>query len=278
MNNYYYGKTDKAESWFETAHHFAQHNSAHSKKTSSLPLVQFWKPKPNRDFELRIRAFASACNQKYEEFSKGKFCFEYPVAPNQPIAKFGKGSASMTDLMIFGAESVFALEAKWTECETSYEPIGKWRKKNPRNRTQVLDGWLTYIREYIESHAGNSTAIPSSESIIQDHPEVPYQLIHRIASACKVAEENSCTPVTVYHLFYEANKREKTNAFATSRLYTSFQNVFADIAHLLPFFVVSTEVSTNKRITDKIKRTNDLFDEMQHNTVYNFGMTGLVPK
>ena len=44
MSSYNYGNPEKANTWEYAASIFAAHESVNSEKTSSLPLVQFWKP------------------------------------------------------------------------------------------------------------------------------------------------------------------------------------------------------------------------------------------
>ena len=120
MNKFYYGNPNKTGTWAQAACVFAAHESVNSPRTSSLPLVQFWKPDSNRKDGLSEKAkhFLSICGLKDEELSSLDAYFEYPVAVRQ-----GVGKASMTDLMLISNSHVIAIEAKWTECRrVNYPP------------------------------------------------------------------------------------------------------------------------------------------------------------
>jgi hypothetical protein len=110
--------------------------------------------------------------------------FEYPV--NQYT---GKGKASFTDLMIIDSSKSIAIEAKNTE--SKYETVKKWLG-NSVNKRNVLIGWLGLI---------NSKLTLSITS--EDISEVPYQMIHRLASACSVADKE---PVLLYLYFGNSQK------------------------------------------------------------------------
>lgn len=95
------------------------------------------------------------------------FTFESALA-----APEGRGKASYTDLMIRGSDATIAIEAKYTE--PRYETVAKWLGPEPTaNRAAVLNGWLSIMRK-----SGNSAIS------LEDVRELPYQLIHRAASAC----------------------------------------------------------------------------------------------
>jgi len=92
---------------------------------------------------------------------------EYAVQPPK-----GEGKASFTDLMVRCADASLAIEAKYTE--PRYETVGSWLGPNPtQNRQDVLSGWLSLI----SSVAGKAVEVESVR-------DLPYQLIHRTASAC----------------------------------------------------------------------------------------------
>lgn len=97
--------------------------------------------------------------------------FEYET----PVEK-GKGRASCTDLMIFNDKNSYCIEAKRTE--PKYQTVEEWLsvgKENHENRLQVLQGWLYLIGKKCEMIIS-----------VSDIKEFPYQMIHRLASACKM--------------------------------------------------------------------------------------------
>ena len=128
---------------------------------STVPSLHYWR-EPESSLERvldKIGMGADAC---------GALCFEYPVA------SFGRNKPSFSDLMYISTYGSIAIEAKSTE------PLGEtckqWRdsKQNSVNATSVLRHWLSLI----ERVTG-----PVNVDEIED---VPYQMIHRIASLCSV--------------------------------------------------------------------------------------------
>jgi hypothetical protein len=110
--------------------------------------------------------------------------FEYQVA----VAK-GRGKPSFTDLMIVHPHCAIALEAKYTE--PRYESVREWLSLTPSaNRTAVLEGWFSAIAQKIGKQP--------DEVLCRD---LPYQLIHRTASACTLQREETWV---VYHVFGKA--------------------------------------------------------------------------
>jgi len=94
-------------------------------------------------------------------------CFEYAVSVQQ-----GRGKPSYTDLVILTPETAIVIEAKYTEPQ--YETVLSWLR-DPRepNRMAVLEGWLKLINRV----AGRMV-------VVDDILDLPYQLVHRCASAC----------------------------------------------------------------------------------------------
>ena len=100
--------------------------------------------------------------------------FEYET----PIIS-GRGRASSTDLIISYSNYCIAIEAKRTE--PPYETVGKWLGRiNTSNRKQILEGWLKIIEEY--------TGV---KVLFEETVDLPYQLIHRVASACSLNKEHT---------------------------------------------------------------------------------------
>jgi hypothetical protein len=150
-------------------------------RTSSVPLVQFWKNTKKHLYllfdTLRLQAQDVA------------LCFEYPTKPLK-----GKGKSSMTDLMIIGHDFKIAIEAKFTEyVKMNSEPISKWLQKgdNQKNKEEVLGYWKDLIRPF--SQQLNESSIVN----------IDYQFFHRTASACKDVEK----AYVVYQIFYDAQTK-----------------------------------------------------------------------
>ena len=94
--------------------------------------------------------------------------FEHAVPVQQ-----GRGKPSFTDLLILTPVAVVAVEAKYTEPE--YESVKSWLGEGQPNRHDVLQGWLNLL--------ANALGRPIAEAEVQN---LPYQLIHRAASACHI--------------------------------------------------------------------------------------------
>jgi hypothetical protein len=151
-------------------------------RTSSIPLVQFWKSTDNRLNELLKETKIDSENPI--------LCFEYPT-PSK-----GRGKSSMTDLMILCGDTKIAIEAKFTEyleINLKDESISKWKtEKNINNREIVLNHWTELIRPF--SHDLNDLSIQ----------KITYQFYHRTASACF----ESKSAVVVYQIFYENEQNQ----------------------------------------------------------------------
>lgn len=281
MSSYHYGNPDNSNSWEYAASIFAAHESVASKRTSSLPLVQFWKPNPKGCLSEYAETFLKECGQSLN-LGSSKLCFEYPV----PVKRdSGKGKASMTDLMILADSYAMAIEAKWTECKGKYELIREWEKSgDAENHKKVLNGWIAYINEYLEKH-GSNWKMKIAEMI----KEVPYQLLHRVASACYAAKEGK-KAIVVYHLFYDTGKSgtksHMMNNYA-DKLEKWFSMMFepSDEETLpIAFHVILTEVklplndSIIGKLVDDIKRRdyNDIFVLMQEKDVYSFDLASVM--
>ncbi len=254
---YFYGKPG-GQQWKNVVSIFAAHNDLKSEKTSSLPLVQFWRDKDIDKNLLKIAPLRGV-------WRGAQLCFEYAVPPQG-----GTGKASMTDLMIITKDKVVAVEAKYRECAEPYETVCEWRKKrNPKNRSKVLRGWLECIDEAI-----GGLAIDKENPV--EIQTVPYQLIHRIASACKVAADNTSEghavkPIVVYQLFYDDNTKASMKRFAVG-LHSAFAAL--KLTGKIAFLVIATPVTQFP--SKPPKELNDLFLEMLKRKVYAFGESCIV--
>ena len=257
MNSYYYGNPEKQD-WAHVADVFAAHESLNSERTSSLPLVQFWK---DNKLNKRVSSLEKLCPGVKLLSAGSELYFEYGVSvPN----RCGRGKASMTDLMIISKQHAIAVEAKYTEVTKRYESIKSWLNKNPQdnndNKIKVLKGWLQYIFE-ADCFATN-LEFHERRSQIQT---VPYQLVHRIASACAVAKKKQVLPVVIYQIFYDDDTREKASKFAVNlRAWVKTLGLKSDFR----FYAIGVPILKGPKKTTK---PNDLFLQMKKDDVYTFG-------
>jgi hypothetical protein len=138
---------------------------------STLPLLDFW-----RDHE---RALADYRRVLGVQLTNASLSFEHQT----PVQR-GRGKASHTDLMIDTSDEAIAVEAKFTEPQ--YELVSEWKGEQP-NRTEVLGGWLSLISK-----------VTGADVTVQAVTSIPYQMVHRAASACSMGRDVS---YVVYHLF-----------------------------------------------------------------------------
>ncbi len=295
---YIYGNPDTTHSWKNVASIFAAHDSLNSVQTSSLPLVQFWRAS-GKNFEGKqlnqdAKDLLKNCLGENGTDKGAQLCFEYPV-PVHPDCE-GRGKASMTDLMIMTGKRAIAVEAKWKECEEDYQTMKDWlgatskEDDSNENHIKVLNGWIKYINEYIGEEKLNEIAIDNGgDKIIPDHYEsIPYQLLHRVASACAVAKKKGTTAAVIYQLFYNDEnssedegwvvvKKRDVEEFA-NKLRTGFETLFKGFREPEPiqFSIMITKVSKGKDFDaaiEKCKKSddlNELFLEMQHRDIYSF--------
>jgi hypothetical protein len=93
---------------------------------------------------------------------------EFTVKP-----RYGRGTASHTDVMLLDGGASHAIEAKWTE--PRYDTVATWlsRGGSNKNRRDVVSGWLSLFREHTDR-------VPEVDEV----GLVVYQLLHRAAGAC----------------------------------------------------------------------------------------------
>lgn len=143
---------------------------------STIPLIALFKSNQILDLGL--------INPKF--ISELKYRFEHPT----PVIR-GVGQPSYTDLMIEYTNGSIAIEAKRTE--RPYVKVGKWLN-NSLNRQKVLEGWVVIIN----NHLGLKIDI----SEIND---LPYQLIHRVASACSLKKQHT----QVVYIGFDLDEKQK---------------------------------------------------------------------
>lgn len=106
--------------------------------------------------------------------------FEHQVHPPK-----GLGKASHTDLMLVWDSTAIAIEAKYTE--PPYEKVRQWLGAGSSNKNLVLEGWLELISRAIKNDLQPKDVL-----------DLPYQLVHRCASACHT---DAATRFVVYLVF-----------------------------------------------------------------------------
>ena len=137
-----------------------ERNEFASPYRSTVPLLSYW-----RDAEARSVELADALGFHLGQSLNLHFEFEVPV-------QRGSGFPSCTDLMLCSGDVSVAIEAKRTE--PRYETVETWLSKaKDANRSEVLEGWLGLLR------TGEATCPQMA-----DVADLPYQIIHRAASAC----------------------------------------------------------------------------------------------
>lgn len=240
-----------------------------SPKTSSLPLADFWRPK--RFESPEIKALCQKIGIKFEDLNpqKANYCFEYPT-PAYENRESGKTHAyskpSMTDLMILLNDEKgtrITIEAKYTEYveDPKYSPLlGIWHE-DKQHKKDILKCWIDYIND------NGYGSIPEVEELLNNDKwrELPYQFLHRTASACF----NCKHPILVYQLFYD-NTKESTDKLK------DFKKLLSDWAEKLqlklPFFIIETEVNLNSpAFAENLENPSDLFIYMKNKEQYKFG-------
>lgn len=149
-----------------------------SPKRSTVPLLAYWAHP-----EARLRNLC--INLGVNPACPLNFHFEFPVRVQR-----GVGKDSFTDLMILSPRFAIAVEAKYME--PAYETVMDWLGDPPRpNRVAVLEGWIEQIQK--------GTGVRLSAL---DLYNLPYQLVHRTASACF---PNVNQRWVIYQLFSDKN-------------------------------------------------------------------------
>lgn len=214
-------------------------------KTSSVPLVEFWK-----DTEYRLRELSEGLNLELDDST---LCFEYPTPTK------GKGGASMTDLMILNKRIKIAIEAKYTEYLTnnykSAENIREWLKVNPENRKKVLEHWMSIIKYF------------SLGLDIDRLQKTEYQFLHRTASACYESDK----AYVVYQLFYDSNNYEELETHIKRLI--EYKNTI-NPSNLLTFFVWMIETEIKPKYENY--KDNPFILLIENDSIYNFGSTKII--
>lgn len=204
-----------------------------SNHTSSIPLAQYWK-----DYTDGMQKLTK---NLHLESKTCELFFEYPTP------SFSNNTSSFTDLMIFTEIAKIAIEAKYTEIveDKHYNPIiSKWLNEGTsdnsfENRKHVLTHWC----DIIINNGFTKKAITTDSNM-------PYQFLHRTASACF---DNKSNAFVVYQVFYDLNTKHSLDNFKNILLAAITELQPAEKLH---FFFHTVE------ITNKIEKTTDDLDSL----------------
>ena len=228
--NYYFGNCNNS---YENALSALATTKVNSYKTSSIPLADFWRP--TKELAKFIKKLAD-CGL---EISYGDRCFEYPTPCVDKKGKELKYSRpSMTDLMIINDDLQVAIEGKYTEySESNYETIKEWNPNNEPHKTDIKKQWFEYIR------ACGATI----KNVDELDENIPYQFLHRAASACYNCKAVNKKPVLVYQLFFDDSNKKKKDEFVGNLKQWARQLGFTAA---IKFYIVEVEVKNITEVKD----------------------------
>jgi hypothetical protein len=115
--------------------------------------------------------------------SNGAVHFEFGV----PAPKPG-GNPSQTDVLFTSEETVWAVEAKWTEpidAQTVAKRLAK-PESDGGDPHVTVSGWFSHLQRFTQLLH------------VDDFADIIYQMVHRAASAAYVAHERNLKPELVY--------------------------------------------------------------------------------
>jgi len=231
----YYGKPAKYD-FYEIIDQFNP-NSINSIKTSTIPLLEYWK---NSQVRIKLLKDRLELNSKLY-----KICYEYPTK------SYKSNKSSMTDLMILGQNEKISIEAKYTEVNEKIELINAWNNKT-ENRENVLDHWIEIIKPYLSNNLSNQVFKNKIATI-------PYQFLHRTASACF---ENNGKAYVIYQIFYDSHTKIKMDKFI-SILKKSVEILNPN--EKLKFYLYSIEIDLVKEINKE-----SVLKFIKNNQLYSF--------
>ena len=231
-----------------------------SVKTSSLPLADFWHPLRNQDLR---RSFIEKIGLDAMDGQKADYCFEYPT-PAYKDRKSGVtlpySKSSMTDLMILFKEGVrVTIEAKYTEYakDDIYKPVLDEWLDNKLHRKEIAQCWLDYISSNFYS------TVKSLDELLNVCPKLPYQFLHRTASACF----NCNSPILVYQIFYDRKDQDRMKTF--ERQLQECARILKLDHDKLPFYIAECEVVSCPE--PRMGNASIVFTKMKKREQYVFG-------
>ena len=207
-----------------------------SPSRSTVPLLMCW-----REAGKQARVLSETLGFRLS--NRVSLDFEHTV----PVQR-GRGKPSCTDLMMKTGDTSVAIEAKWTE--SRYPEVSAWLEEgsNPENRREVLEGWVDLLGRGL-----------SRKPKAIDMLELPYQLVHRAASACFPDSKNHWL---VYQLFGMTSQKYET--------YLRDLRKFADVlepGRSLKICIASYRIERTRRQTELEQRWTDSRERHLHEPV-----------
>ncbi len=138
---------------------------------SCLPLMSYW-----RLGSRRLRTVLKEIGEAYDK--DGILYFEYPVPSARPRFK-----PSFTDAMYATEEYAIAFEAKWTEPLDN--TVTQWLAKTASG-SEVIAHWESLIAKRVATMGSNR--------------HLPYQFIHRVASAAAMTARKAHVVFQIFSL------------------------------------------------------------------------------
>lgn len=221
-------------------------------KTSSIPLAGFWKP--SNDLQEFLENLKKQTG--LDLISANKY-FEYPTeCLDEKGNRLKYSHPSMTDLMLINDSCRIAIEAKYTEySESHYELISEWNKENTDHKIAIKKNWFRYIKEI------GATSL----SDVSELPDIPYQFLHRTASACFDKTRNS---VLIYQIFYDDSNETKMKEFVANLEKWSRELGFTE---KIKFFVIKVKITNIGDVEKKyFEAYSDLFTLLKYQNIYEF--------
>lgn len=233
--------------------------SVHSGKTSSIPLAEFWHPR-NESIQKTLLSFIG-----FKDFGTSEKIFEYATHAYKEGfsgAKVQYSGPSMTDLMIIGKTQRITIEAKYTEYQKDAQPyspsIGIWIEEHSRNNNlkYILNSWRRYIG--LEEYSNLTDAA--------NDKNIPYQFLHRAASACFNPEGKE--KILLYQLFFDPTTIIKLDEFEHNL--SKWAKALDLESHDLRFLISEIEIDETKSPAIKSPKKSEIFIDMMENAQYSF--------
>ena len=240
------------------------------RRTSSIPLAEFWQPE-------NLGAIRRALGAQLPDFNPEvalKF-FEFPTEAVWNGRRIGR--PSMTDIMILDNDWQIAVEGKFTEyLYGGGQTIIEWLREctsvtDVKLRRDILRAWIGYIRE------AGCTDIPTVGELCRGCRDVAYQFLHRTASACHMANgPEGRTPVLVYQLFFDGNDAAHVEALESFK--SDIRRWAARLRLRNMKFLILTVPVTNMAEANARFATlrEEMFDIMRREETYKFDFDGII--
>lgn len=242
--------------------------------TSSIPLVESWKPVYLEKWEKILGCYLKDLNLM------GSFkYFEFPTEPEVEGKICGK--PSMTDLMVMDAlKWKIAIEGKFTEyVRRKIFTCDDWLKERFKDRHVVMP-YRLLLRAWMEMIASASCTDVSVSEFYKTCMGIDYQFLHRTASACwKTNMADGQKPVLLYQLFYKIGDAKHIAKMV------SFIEHLRDAARLLrlknmSFLIVRVPIVNADKVAARYKnlirqQNAQLFEDMKFGVVYEFDFDGI---